>query len=288
MRTPATLLTAAAILALNTGCLRDNMTNREVLQALQETADSSRGERATTEPIEISTEFTIGDAVEAAAQQMADFWASQEPCTTVTAEAGLVTVDYGGLDDDCEFEGSTYGGLATIAVDDTTEGQLQVTHTWDALTDGLTQVDGGAVVTWTGQGAVSRQVVTDHTWTDVESGDAVDVLGDHTWGFLNEDEGLDAGLTLEGTRTWFSESGEWNIDMSGLEVRLQDPVAQAGSIVLTSPANKELTLVHERVDDTTIRITLTGARRDWVFDINQLGIPSEVTDDGAAPATEAP
>ena len=55
-----------------------------------------------------------------------------------------------------------------------------------------------------------------------------------------------------------------------------EPVAQAGSIVLTNPAGKELTLLHERIDETTIQVTLTGARRDWVFDINALGIPTEV------------
>jgi hypothetical protein len=276
------LFAVSAIVALNTACDRDTMTNREVLTALEESRDSSRGERATAEPIEISTEFTIGDAVDAAAQQMADFWASQEPCTDVTVEAGTILVDYGGLDDDCEFEGNTYGGQATIDIDSTTPGQVQVTHTWDALTDGDVQVDGGAVVTWADVGALSRQVTTDHTWSDVADGTTVDVLGDHTLGFLDEEAGLDAGITLEGTRDWFSESGDWHVDMTGLELRLQDPVAQAGVLSLTNPDGRHLDLIHERIDETTIRVTLTGARKDWVFDVNQLGVPTQVetTDPG--------
>ena len=53
-----------AVLALVLGTSAcDSMTRGEVLEALEETRDSARGEQATQEPIEISTEFTIGDAV---------------------------------------------------------------------------------------------------------------------------------------------------------------------------------------------------------------------------------
>ena len=271
----------ACLMLLNTGCMREGMSTEQVLQALDETQQSARGERLTSEPIDISTEFTIGDAVEAAAQQLADFWVSQQPCTTVTLEAGVVTVDYGGLDDPCEFEGKTFGGIARVSVDDTQAGQVQVSHAWEALTDGETRVDGGAVVTWVEAGAFARQVETDHQFTDVATGDQVDVLGSHEWTFLNDTAGLDDGLMLTGERTWSSTTGEWHIDMVDLEIRLQDPVAQAGTIELTNPDGKVLTLLHERVDESTIRITLTGARRDWVFDINQLGIPSQVDDTDA-------
>ena len=81
---------------------------------------------------------------------------------------------------------------------------------------------------------------------------------------------------MEGTRDWTSEEGDWHIDMNGLEIRLQDPVAQAGQIVLTDPEGRTLTLEHERLDERTIRITLEGTREPLVFDINQLGIPTEV------------
>ena len=81
---------------------------------------------------------------------------------------------------------------------------------------------------------------------------------------------------MEGTRDWTTDAGDWHIDMTDLEIRLQDPVAQAGIISLTNPEGRALSLIHERIDDRTIRITLEGTREPLVFDINQLGIPTEV------------
>ena len=271
-------LAALALLTCTSACTTEGMTNAEVLEALEETRDSSRGEAATQEPIEISTEFTIGDAVEAAAQQVRDFWISQQPCTEITTDGNKLIIDYGTLDDACTFQGKTYAGVAEVTVDSAELGQLQVTHTWIGINNGDVQVDGGALVTWDGSDE-TRNVVTEHTWTDLDDGFTVDVVGDHTWGRLVEGTpGWLGGYTLEGTRDWTSDAGEWSIDMNDLEIRLIDPVAQAGTIVLTNPAGKELTLVHERQDENTIRVTLTSGLREWVYDINALGIPSEVED----------
>lgn len=273
-------------LALAGACTEGGtMTNAEVLQALEQSRDSSRGEAATTEPIEISTSFTIGQAVEAAAEELAAFWESQQPCTTVTWDGPEVTIDYGGLDDTCEFNLKTYGGVAVVGVQSATLGELEVQHTWTALTDGEVEVNGGALVTWDGSDD-TRHVATEHTWTDLDDGRTVDVIGDHTWGYIDPSAKLLGGFTLEGTRDWIDDDGsEWHIDMTDLELRLQDPVAQAGSIALTNPAGKTLDLVHERVDETTIRVTLTSGFREWVYDINALGIPTEVTEDDGATGT---
>ncbi len=267
-----------AALALCGAC--SDMTNAEVLQALEETRDSARGETATQEPIEISTEFTLGQAVEAAAQELAAFWESQEPCTDVTYSGGKLTIDYGTLDDPCTFRGHTYAGLAEVEITSAEAGAVEVTHTWTGLNNGDVQVDGGAVVTWDGA-AETRNVVTDHTWTDLDDGRTVDVTGDHTWGRLEQGTpGWLGGYTLEGTRDWTSDSGDWHIEMADLELRLIDPVAQAGTITLTNPDGKELVMTHERQDENTIRVTLTAGSREWVFDVNALGIPSEVDEEG--------
>lgn len=284
--TRSTTVLAALALAVGTSACQtgETMTNAEVLQALEETRDSSRGEDATTEPIEISTEFTIGDAVEAAAQQIRDFWQSQQPCTDILWEGNKLTIDYGTLDDACTFQGKTYAGIAEVTVDSTELGQLQVTHDWIGINNGDVQVDGGAFVTWDGSDE-TRHVTTEHTWTDLDDGEMVDVVGDHVWGRIDEGvPGWIGGYTLEGTRDWTSDSGEWSIDMNDLELRLIDPVAQAGTIVLTNPDGKELTLVHERQDETTIRVTLTSGLREWVYDINALGIPTEVEGEGSTGA----
>jgi len=270
-------LTAAAVLILGTtACERDFMTQAEVLEALDQTADSSRGEQATNEPIEISTDFTIGDAVEAAAERVAAWWDSQEACTTTTVVDATVTVDFGDLEDDCDFEGYHYGGIAEITVDNTTEGEAQVTHVWTGLNNGDVEVNGGAVVNWSGNDQ-TRHVVTEHTWTDLEDGKSVDVEGDHIQGWIDEEERIWGGITMEGTRDWVSSGGnEWHVDMTGLEIRLQDPVAQAGTIIVTDPEGRELSFEHERQDDNTIRITIEGARNTHVYDINLIGVATEV------------
>lgn len=280
---PHHLLGLTAVIALSSGC-GETMTNAEVLEALQESGDSSRGEAAGTEPIEISTSFTIGQAVEAAAEELAAFWESQRPCTTVTWSGAEVTIDYGDLDDSCEFNGNTYGGVAVVAVEDAAVGSIEVSHTWEALNNGDVEVNGGALVTWDGVDQ-TRHVTTEHTWTDLEDGREVDVTGDHMWGHVDDELGLLGGLTLDGTRDWVSDTGEWNAEISDMELRLQDPVAQAGTLVVTNPDGKELTMLHERQDEETIRVTITSGVREWVFDINRLGIPQEVEEDETATGT---
>ena len=269
--------TTALVLLFATGCERTYMTHAEAVEALDQTAASSRGEQATNETIEISTDFTIGAALEAAAEQFAAFWDSQQDCTTTTLEGATVTVDFGDLNDDCDFEGHHYGGIAQITVDSTEPGELQVTHDWFELNNGDVRVNGGAVVDWSGE-EQTRHVQTEHTWTDLEDGTTVDVLGDHIQGWIDEDLRIWGGITMEGTRDWSTGDGDWHIDMTDLEIRLQDPVAQDGLITLVNPDGRELTLEHERIDDRTIRITIEGTREPLIFDINQLGIPSEVDD----------
>lgn len=278
-----TLPFLAALVALS-GCEGSaQMTRTEALEALGEYANSGRGEAATTEPIEVSTTFTIGQAVEAAAEQLAAFWESQQPCNTVTWTGATVTIDYGGLADSCDFMGHTYGGVTIVSVDSAAVGELAVTHTWQAMNNGDVQVDGGALVTWDGVDE-TRHVTTEHTWTDLADGTTVDVEGDHVWGYLDPNLKFLGGYTLDGTRDWHAESGDWHMDMAGLEIRLQDPVPQAGLITLTNPAGKELDITSVRIDEATIRVTLSTAYEDWVFDINQLGVPSEVTETSATGA----
>jgi len=253
-------------------CDTTAMTKLEALEALDEVNQSSRGEAATGDVIEISTDFTMGDALEAAAERIADFWESQAPCTEVTVEVAKVTVDYGTLEDDCTFEGRTYAGVNTVEVVDTAPGQLEVGHDWNGFTNGEVTVDGGAVVTWTGDDA-SRRVQTEHTWTDT-AGTTVDVVGDHTQVPLEEDAGWGGwlgGITMDGTRDWSSESGDWALDMSQLELRWIDPAPQAGTISVTNPDGKILEVTYRRIDDDTIEAVLTGLREDLVVHIDKLG-----------------
>jgi hypothetical protein len=277
MNRTAPWLALAALTALSTGCEAEHMTKVEALDALAQVNQSSRGEAATGEVIEVSTDVTIGDALQSAAERIAAFWESQAPCSEVTLEGAKLTVDYGTLDDACTFDGHTYAGVNTVEVVDTERGSLQVDHDWSGFTNGEVTVDGGATVTWTGEDA-SRRVVTEHTWSD-SSGAVVDVVGDHVQGPLEEDAGWAGwlgGIRMDGTRDWSTEGETWSLDMTELELRWIDPAPQAGSLTVTNPDGKTLDVLYERVDETTISATLIGLREDVVVHIGLLGTMEEV------------
>ncbi|MEZ4239524.1 MAG: hypothetical protein R3F59_25875 [Myxococcota bacterium] len=269
--------TGAMVVALcgMSGCELGEMGVLEALDALDQVARSGRGEQATAEPIEISTDFTVGAALQDAAEAVADFWASQAPCTDVTLDGARVTLDYGTLDDDCRWNGHTFAGVNTIEVSSTTPGELAVEHVWDGFTNGDVTVDGDALVTWSGSD-LTRRVETAHRFTDGD-GDVVDVTGDHVIGRIDDDVPVwRSGFTLDGTRDWTTDRGEWSLDMDGLEQMLLDPAPQAGVAVVTAPSGKTLTITYGRVDDDTVSATLSGVRGGpREYHISRLGLVEE-------------
>jgi hypothetical protein len=266
------------VAVLASGCaLSDEMGPVEALQTLSEVNRSSQGEQATQDVVEISTDFTIGEALEAAARSIADFWQSQVPCTTVTVDGATTTVDYGTLDDACVYQGRTYAGVNTVTVGSTEPGALEVDHTWTGFTNGDVTVDGAATVTWDGLDA-SRTVVTEHAFTLADDPEVVvDVQGEHVTRPLEGDAPWwESGFTLDGTRTWSSDGSDWFLTMSGLELRMIDPCPQAGVIEATAPSGRSLTLTYARVDEDTISTTLSGVRGgDRVYHVNRLGLVEE-------------
>lgn len=261
------------------GCFdTEEMGILEALDALEQVSRSGAGDEATTDVIEVSTDFTIGGALADAAATIASFWESQAPCATVTLADAVLTVDYGDLGDTCLWNGHTYAGVTTVTVRSTTPGELEVDHDWNAFSNGDVTVDGGAVVTWSGNDW-TRHVVTDHTVVLHTEDDAViDVHGDHVSGRI--DDGLPvwkSGFTLDGDRTWTTEDGEeWTLTMEGLELMLLDPAPQTGSIAVIAPNGKTLTITYARVDDDTISATLSGLRGgDRVYHISKLGLVKE-------------
>ncbi len=252
------------------------MSTAEVLEALDEAHSSARGEELVADPIEVDTDFTIGAAVEEAAEELRAWWASQAPCATVTVALGTVTVDFGELGDACVYNGHTWAGVAMATVTATELGSLEVEHDWTGLGDEEIVVDGGATVTWSGED-LTRNVVTDHTWSTRDGEVSVDVTGDHTQGLLDEAGFLAGGIWMEGTRAWTSESGSWTLDMADLEIRRIDPVPQAGITTLTSPKGKNLDVTYTRLDTDTIQIAVIGARHDLLFNVNALGVIEEAT-----------
>jgi hypothetical protein len=269
---------AAVVVLLASGCtLGDEMGAIEALQTLSEVNRSSQGEQATQDVVEISTDFTIGEALADTARAIGDFWETQVPCTTVTVEGATTTIDYGTLEDTCVYNGRTYAGVNTVTVGSTDPGALEVVHTWDGFTNGDVAVDGGATVTWDGLDA-SRTVVTDHTFTTTADPDvSVDVQGEHVTRPLDEEAPWwESGFTLDGTRTWSSDGSDWFLTMTSLELRMIDPCPQAGVIEATAPSGRSLQITYARVDEDTISATLSGLRGDdLVYHVSRLGVVEE-------------
>ena len=256
-------------LALFVASCQQHLTYEEALEALEEAAMSGKGEAMTTGIIEVSTEFTMGDAVEAAAQELYDFLVSQIDCSEVSLDGTTVTVDFGTLDDACVYNGYTYAGLWAVTIERNDGDGVEVTHEWTGLTNGDLSLDGGADVDWSAS-AASRHVVHEVNWSDAEH--TLVASGDRTQTLLDPQDGLEAGIVVDGTRQWTSETGEWLLDIDNVEMRGQDPVPQAGVYSLTTPADKVLTLTFERLDDDTIKCVLEGTRRTWVFEVTSQGV----------------
>jgi len=247
------------------------LTRAEAREALSSSVSSARGESATTEVISVTTSFTLGEAVEDAAEELRAWWASQADCADISRDGATVTVDFGDLSDDCTYNGHTYAGLASVTVERTDEQDVLVSWVFDALSNGDVSVSGDADVTWAGGDEPSRHVVHDLTWD--RDGETIEATGDRTQTLLDSEAGLSGGIGINGERAWTSSaSGDWSLDINDVEARPTDPVPQHGVYVLTTPAGKEAVITFERVDDDTIRVTMSGVRGgDRIYDVSSAG-----------------
>lgn len=241
----------------------DGATAAQMRQAMDEVALTGEAQGLEDGIVEITTSFTIGAGVEAIVAEVREFAQSQAPCSTVESpEPGTLVIDFGTLDDACEYRGKTYAGVATVAFEVADDAVL-VRHTYAGITNGRVTLDGEAHVTWQDR---SRRVETDFTFVG-ENG-TLEVESDRTQTPLG---GLGDGIEVVGTRDWTSASGSWALDIVDVQMRAIDPVPQAGSYSLTTPREHVLGLSFERVDDDTIEVTMTGGRRDRVFHVTSIG-----------------
>ncbi len=255
------------------GCGPDNLTAAETLQALGETAQANQALTFASGTIEISTNFTIGEAVEAAADELRAFIESQLPCAEVNRDGAQLTVEYGALPGDCSFHGQTYSGSHSVEIVSAAAGQLQVHHEWSDLANARLSVSGSADVTWSGPDA-SRRVEHSLTWTNLENGEEVVGSGDRTHSILPG--GLAEGIAIEGQRAWTSKRGDWDLSIDGVEMRWVDPVPQSGTYELQTPFDgKSASFTFERVDEDTIRVTVESGQAEFHFDVSKAGNISE-------------
>lgn len=248
------------------GCA--GLTLEEAKQVLEETKLVSQTSALTSSSIEICTSFTIGDAVQQAAEELGDFIKSQLPCAEITLADATLTITYGVNAGNCSYHGHTFSGSHSITIERNERSAVQVDHTWDSFSNQVVELDGNATVTWDFS-AKTRRVVHANNWTRLLDGRAGQGSGDRLQEAL--EEGILSGFRVDGERTWVGEGGEWKLDIDGVEMRWIDAVPQSGSYRLDAPFDKSVTVSFERISDTQIEVTIAGPRNSFDFKVNTLG-----------------
>src|SRR4051812_5773245 len=150
-----TIAAASSLALLLTACPKDKaadsstpMTLGEAHEALDESTVESQASSLTTSSVEISTNFTIGMAVEEAATELKTFIGTQLPCADITLVKATLTVKYGVKAGNCVYNGHKFSGTHSITVSKNEDDQVLVDHTWTDLSNGVVKVTGSAHVTW--------------------------------------------------------------------------------------------------------------------------------------------
>lgn len=266
---------ALTVPLLLTACPKEReepLTRAEAQQALEEAQTASQAEGLTSASVEIMTNFTIGQGVEQAAQQLAAFVASQLPCAEITLDGASLTVKYGVNPGTCTYRGQTFTGTTGLTVSRNDEGEVIVEHEWDELSNGQVSVTGSATVTWNFQ-EQTRHVEHETTWTNLSNGRTAQGFGDRTQSALPG--GLLEGISVDGSRSWVVPSGRWDLSIEGVQMRWVDPVPQSGSYVLATPFDKTVSLDFSRRDADTITVTVASGDRSFSFDVTALASAAE-------------
>lgn len=272
MRKIFALATVATVAVVSfSGCRQENkdpLTAGEARLALEEASMSAQASSVMSGSIEISTDFTIGGAVENAAQEIRDYVESQLPCAEIELQNSTLTIEYGAKAGNCTYRGHTYSGVHAITVERNDMGEVIVDHSWDELSNGVVSVTGDAKVTWSFDDQ-TRHIVHELTWTRLSDGRTGTGRGDRTQQPLAA--GLTEGFQEDGERSWEGQQGLWELDIDAVQMRWQDPVPQAGAFTLVTPNNKSLVMRFDRVDSDTIEVTLENGTRSFAFKVNSIG-----------------
>lgn len=281
-----TLVVAAASVAIPaflTGCPdkgdpASEMSLSEAGQALDEAGSEAQASSAVNATIEISTNFTIGQAVEKAAAELKSFVESQLPCADIQLQNATLSITYGAKPGNCIYKGQSYSGKHTITVSKDEQGDVVVEHVWDNLKNQVVSVSGKATVTWNFQDP-SRHVVHDLKWTRLFDGKTGEGTVDEIQKPLSG--GVVEGISVDGDRTWTAKTGKWDLAINNVEVRWIDPIPQAGSYELTAPGGKKATLSFSRIDASTIEADLVTGKKTYKFIVDKTGKVTGENDSGA-------
>jgi hypothetical protein len=261
---------AAALVLAGVACNQAALTHQEAVDAVTEASLDNQASNITAAPVELSTNFTIGSAVEQAALDLQTFLGAELPCAVVTVQGNTVTTKWGAAGSTCTYNGLSYSGTSSATIVHTDAATLEVDHTFTSLSNGVVEVTGTANVTWSSASA-SRHVAHQLTWTRLSDGRSGTGAGDRTQTLIDPSQGIAGGIRIDGNRTWTGESGKWNLAIVGVEVRLQDPVPEAGSYELTTPSDKNVSLSFTRQSASVIDVTLTGPSATYSFEAQEAG-----------------
>jgi hypothetical protein len=265
-----TAVLALPLLVL-TGCPKQNedpLTLGEATSALQQASDAGQAEGLTSASVDISTNFTIGQAVKDSAAELKTFIGTQLPCADITLEDATLTVVYGANPGNCTYKGHTFSGTQTISVERDEAARVLVHHEWIDFSNGVVSLDGTADVTWN-LTEKTRRVVHVSNWTHLKSGRTGKGPGDRLQSLLPG--GLAEGIQVDGSRSWDGAKGHWDLAIDGVQMRWTDPVPQAGSYTLTTPFDKTVSMAFSRVDDDTIKVTVAGPKHEFSFNVSKVG-----------------
>jgi hypothetical protein len=241
------------------GCQpQDGLTADEAAQAKDEMQIGTASQALTSKSVEITTHFTIGGAVEQAADELRQFYQSQWACADVQLSGHTLTVEYGahGV---CPFNSyQQITGTHTVTITKNDASEVIVDHQWTNLSNGVVEVSGTAHVTWN-KTDPSRRVQHDLTWTRIADGRTGEGTGDIVQKPL-ANGGIAEGFTEDGSRSWTGRRGHWDLAIDQLELHWEDPLPRAGSLTLETPFDKTVSMSFALVRTGTIRVTLVGPR----------------------------
>ena len=267
-------LSAASFTVLVLGtvpaCEFDSATAAEMRMAVDEVVATGQAASLEDGVIEITTDFTLGDGLQGVLAEVRAFVESQVPCSTIEAvDDHTLVIDFGTLDDGCEYRGRTFAGIVTVSYEIAGD-DVVVTHGYDGITDGRATLDGEAVVTWSDR---SRRVETAFQFDGPRGEFSSD--SDRTQTLIGE---RGDGIRVDGERNWRSDRGQSHLEIDGVEMRAVDPVPQDGAYVLTTANGREITMTFERIDEDTIEVVVSVGRRDRIFRVTSAGDVDDLGD----------
>jgi hypothetical protein len=242
----------------------------EAVDAVDEASVATQSDALLATPVALCTNFTFGRGVVAAVAELRAFLAAELPCATVTAQGSTITTEWGAAGGSCTYRGLAYSGVSSVTIALPDPAAASLVHTFTDLSNGRVTVNGTATVTWSGA-EQSRLVSHRLSWTRLRDNRTGSGTGVRTQVLIDPDQGIAGGVRTDGYRQWTADRAAWDLNITAIELRPQDPVPQAGIYQLTTPDDKDLTLSFERESAYVIRVTVSGPKRDYSFTVGSTG-----------------